>query len=262
MLELAEEPGLWIPPDPSGERILADGYCLVSWGRRGTVERIRLGSVERALAETRAEAHARGLGEVTWWIGEHSTPPDLAERLVALGLEPDRETPELTSLTIASRPAGEPAVEVRRVQSFEDYLRATELDWEIWGVPQDTRGERRADAPRQWRRLVADGRTGHYLAYLDGEPSGFGRAVFAPQAAILVGGATLPAARGRGVYTALVHARWDEAVERGTPRIAVSAGAMSSPILIGLGFEPIGRVRLLVDRLEAAREPATGGSPG
>jgi hypothetical protein len=46
-----------------------------------------------------------------------------------------------------------------------------------------------------------------------------------------------------------VHARWDEAVERGTPRIVVSAGAMSAPILLRLGFAPIGHVRLLTDRL-------------
>ena len=64
-----------------------------------------------------------------------------------------------------------------------------------------------------------------------------------------MGGATLPAARGRGVYTSLVHARWDEAVERGVPRLVVSAGPMSAPILERLGFLRLGGVRLLRDRL-------------
>jgi hypothetical protein len=73
--------------------------------------------------------------------------------------------------------------------------------------------------------------------------------VFAPAAAILMGGSVLPAARGRGVYTSLVHARWQDAVDRGTPRLVVSAGAMSAPILERLGFEPIGQVRLLRDTL-------------
>jgi GNAT superfamily N-acetyltransferase len=94
----------------------------------------------------------------------------------------------------------------------------------------------------------------HYLAFLDGEPAGFGRVLFTPFAGILVGGVTLPAARGRGVYTSLVHARWNEAVERGTPRLTVSAGAMSAPILERLGFAPVGKVRLLVDRLEGRPE--------
>jgi hypothetical protein len=73
--------------------------------------------------------------------------------------------------------------------------------------------------------------------------------VFAPAAGILMGGSTLPAARGRGVYTSLVHARWDATVARGVPRLAVSAGRMSGPILERLGFEPIGKVVLLRDSL-------------
>ena len=248
LIELAEEPGLWIPGDPTSDTILADGYCVVTWGRTATVERIRLAAdgVAPALEATRA---LPGLDRVTWWVGEHSTPGDLAEQLLAAGLEVDPETPGLTSLMIAARPAGEPEVQVLRVETFEDYLRAVELDWEVWGLPEDLRAERRAKAPEHWRMILADGRTGHYLALIDGEPAGFGRAVFTPSAAILMGGATLPSARGRGIYTALVHARWEDAVERGIPRITVSAGAMSAPILEKLGFEPIGHVRLFVDRL-------------
>ena len=247
MIELAEEPGLWIPQDPTSDTIVADGFCVVTWGKTATVERIRLeaGGVAAALETTRA---LPDLERITWWVGEHSTPGDLAEQLLAAGLEPDEGAPELTTLTIAERPAGEPTVEVLRVTTLEDYLRSIELDWEVWGVAPDVREVRRAKAPEHWRMIVADGRVGHYLALVDGEPAGFGRAVFTPWAAILMGGATLPAARGRGVYKALVHARWDEAVERGTPRITVSAGAMSAPILARLGFEPIGQVRLLVDR--------------
>jgi predicted acetyltransferase len=78
---------------------------------------------------------------------------------------------------------------------------------------------------------------------------GFARAVFAPFAALLLGGATIPEARGRGVYSSLVHARWREAVERGVPSIVVSAGPMSAPILRKLGFTALGNVRLLRDRL-------------
>lgn len=249
LIELAEEPGLWIPQDPTSDTILADGYVVVTWGTRATVERIRLtaDAVPAALELTRA---LPGLERVIWWVGEHSTPDGLAEQLLAAGLKPDGDLPELTSLSIASRPAGEPAIEVLRVSSLEEYLRAMELDWEVWAVPADERETRRAKAAQQWQMIVADGRVSHYLALLDGEPAGFGRVVFTPWAGILMGGATLPSARGRGVYTSLVLARWDEAVERGTPQLTVGAGAMSAPILERLGFEPIGKVRLLVDRLD------------
>jgi GNAT superfamily N-acetyltransferase len=261
LLELSEEAGLWMPVDPEGETIVGDGYCMRIWGRRADVERIRLGDVEAAVEEVRGHARERGVESVTWWVGELSTPAGLAETLLALGFVPDPDQPHLTSLTITSRPAGEPSVEVRRVEAFDDYLRAIELDWEVWQLPADDRAARREAAPARWESLAADGRVSHYLAYLDGEPAGFGRVVFAPGAGLLMGGAVLPEARGRGVYTALVHARWDEAVERGTPRLIVGAGSMSAPILERLGFERIGAIHLLRDRLDAngaSRPPRTG----
>jgi GNAT superfamily N-acetyltransferase len=182
-------------------------------------------------------------------VGERSRPGGLGELLAGLGLEPDPEAPALTSLTIDRPPEGEPTVEVRRIETLADYLGALELDWDVWEVPEADRPARRAAKAEAWQAIVAEGRSAQYVALVDGEPVGFAQAVFAPAAAILLGGSTLPAMRGRGVYTSLVHARWRDAVARGTPRIAVSAGPMSAPILERLGFEPIGRVRLLRDRL-------------
>ncbi len=250
LLELAEEPGLWLPPEPSRDVVFADGYCVVVYGRSVWVHRIRLepDQVARAVEEVRALLRARGLDEVSWWVGERSTPGDLAERLEQLGLEPE-DPPGLTTLAIARPPAGEPTVEVRRVESLEDYLTALEIDWASFDVPAGERAERRIAARLAWPLIVADGRSSVYLAYIDGKPVGFGRAVFAPWAALLLGGATMPEARGRGVYTSLVHARWRETVERGVPHMVVSAGPMSAPILERLGFERLGRVRLLRDRL-------------
>jgi GNAT superfamily N-acetyltransferase len=250
LLELAEEPGLWLPPDPTRDVVAGDGYSVVAYGRFAWVQRIRVGSdeVAGAVEEVRDLLRGRGFGEVTWWVGERSTPSDLGLQLAALGLEPD-DPAELTTLAITSKPAGEAEVEVRRAGTLEDYLLALEIDWEAFATPADERAERRVAARAAWPLIQADGRSSVYLACLDGKPVGFGRAIFTPLAALLLGGATLPEARGRGVYTSLVHARWDEAVERGVPRIVVSAGPMSAPILERLGFERLGRVRLLRDRL-------------
>jgi GNAT superfamily N-acetyltransferase len=250
LLELAEEPGLWLPPEPSRDVVVADGYCVVSYGRSVWVHRIRLAeaTVAQAVEDVRSLLRARGLDEVTWWAGERSTPTDLAARLERLGLEPD-DPAKMTTLAIEREPDGAPGIEVRRVESFDDYLIALEIDWTAFDLPPEERQERRAAARAAWPLIVADGRSSVYLAYLDGEPVGFGRAVFAPWAALLLGGATLPQARGRGVYTALVHARWRETVARGVPRVVVSAGPMSAPILEKLGFERLGSVRLLRDRL-------------
>jgi hypothetical protein len=252
LLELAEEPGLWIPLAPPSELIEVEGYFLVTSLRSASVERVRLEAhqVEAAVAEVRAFGRGRGYDYVTWWLGERTTPAGLTDRLLELGLAPEADSSEMTSLWIDRSPAGEPTVEVRRVENVDEYLRALELDWEVWDVPEEKRAGYRPIQRDAWRLIEESGRMSLYLAYLDGEPVGFGRAVFTPHAAILMGGSTLPAARRRGVYTSLVHARWRDAVAHGTPRIAVSAGSMSAPILERLGFEPIGQVRLLRDPLE------------
>jgi len=249
LLELAEEPGLWLPREPGTDLVVAGGYCVVVYGRSVWVHRIRLDAagVEPAVLEVRSLLLARGLDEATWWVGERSTPADLGERLEGLGLEDEAD--RLTTLAIDREPSGTPDVPVRKVERFEDYLTALEIDWEAFEISQPMREERRARARAAWPVIVADGRSCVFLADLDGEPVGFGRAVFAPWAALLLGGATLPHARGRGVYTALVHARWRETVARGVPRVVVSAGPMSAPILERLGFQRLGAVRLLRDRL-------------
>ncbi len=64
-----------------------------------------------------------------------------------------------------------------------------------------------------------------------------------------MGGAVLPDARGHGVYRALVRARWEHAVARGTPLLVVQAGHMSRPVLERLGFERHGELHLYIDRL-------------
>jgi len=249
LLELAEEPGLHIPLAPPSERVSGDGWTMITSLRSATVERVRLGDVERALGETRALARAAGFTHTTWWVGELTTPVGLADRLEKLGLAPDPELPRMTSLTLASPPAGEPGLEVRRVETREAFLQGLDLEWEVWSLPADERAEQRARYFDAWETLVRGGPVEHYVAYVDGEPAGFGRVLFTPLGGLLLGGVVLPAARGRGAYTALVHARWRDAVARGTPRLTVSAGHMSAPILERLGFERIGAVRLLRDSL-------------
>jgi GNAT superfamily N-acetyltransferase len=245
LLELAEEPGLWLPAEPKLAIFRAESFAFVTYGRAAWVHRLRLGEdeVEAAVERVEGMIELKGLKEATWWVGELSTPEDLGERLLALGLEPD-SPPDMVTLTIAEPPAGGATVEVRRVETFEDYLTALEIDWASFDVPEEERATRRLEAEKAWPRLQASDTQSTYLASVDGNPVGFGRAIFTRTAALLLGGATLPEARGRGVYTSLVHARWDEAVARGIPRITVSAGPLSAPILERLGFAPIGNVHL------------------
>src|SRR5262245_49216552 len=249
LVELAEEPGLWIPVVPPGEVLHRDGYSLVASPRTATVERVRLlpDAIEWTVEEVRRFGRERGYEHVTWWLGERTLPSGLADRLTALGLGPDPYTPEMTSLAIDRPPKAVQTVEVRRVESADEFLAALELDWEVWDVPEEERAGWRPIQRELFPELHATGQVRHYVAYLDGKPAGFARAALTPVAAILLGGSTLPEARGRGAYTPLVHARWQDTVERGTPLMVVSAGPLSEPILRRLGVEPIGQVRLLRD---------------
>jgi NAD(P)-dependent dehydrogenase (short-subunit alcohol dehydrogenase family) len=83
-----------------------------------------------------------------------------------------------------------------------------------------------------------------------GEAVAAADAILVDGAVALCGGATLPEARGKGAYRALLAARFRDAVERGTPVLVVQAGSMSRPILERLGFDTVARVRVLVDRME------------
>jgi GNAT superfamily N-acetyltransferase len=250
LLELCEEPGLWLP---ARERREVAGVTVVLRGDGMSAERLRVpeGGLRRAVAAVAEEARTRGLGEVTWWSGELTRPASAVGGLLHLGLEPDPSAPRLTSLTIDRPPAGAPAFEVRRVEGAKAYAVASEIDARAWGAGPDGRAARARRARRAWPALEAAGVV-CFTALLDGEPAGFGRAVVTPWALTLMGGATLPEARGRGLYTALVHARWREAVARGVPRLATSAGEMSAPILRSLGFEEIGHVRLLRQAVDVA----------
>jgi GNAT superfamily N-acetyltransferase len=87
-----------------------------------------------------------------------------------------------------------------------------------------------------------------YVASIDGVPVGTARAHFLDAGINLNGAAVLPAARGRGVYRALVAARWREGVARATPAATVQAGAMSRRILATLGFMTVAEVTVLSDR--------------
>ena len=103
-----------------------------------------------------------------------------------------------------------------------------------------------------FEQLVASPDAALFLAELDGTPVASARATFARGGVVLNSGATLPAARGRGAYRALVRARWEEGRRRGTPALVTQAGAQSRPILSSLGFVEVAEIRVLLDGPAAA----------
>ena len=206
------------------------------------------------MAEARTILGERSFPEASWWLGPSATPPDLAERLIALGLvdaeRPDHE-PRATAMALVREPPGAPAREVvaRRVRSFGEFAAANEVTLEAFGSSEHRREAVRGGLEDDWRREQQEAHTACFAAFLGDEIVGFARSVYFDDAVLLVGGSVRPDARGRGAYRALVRARWDDAVARGTPALFVHAGKMSRPILERVGFVPMFEFRILLDEL-------------
>jgi hypothetical protein len=245
LAELAEDAAAYTPLWPGIDRVNGGPYCLLFLEWLTFVQRIRLkpARVEQALADVRARMAERGRTRAMWWLGNGSRPADLRRRLLDLGLEPLAPEP-LLGMALDGPPQAEPTVEVRPVTTLADYLTALRIEHEVNEVSEEARTVTRAEGMRQWTRLRSSPLR-HYLALVDGEPVAMGRAAIG-DAVFLMGGATLPRARGRGAYTALVAERWRAG--GGRPLVA-QAGPESRPILAKLGFHEVGEIHILVDEI-------------
>ena len=115
---------------------------------------------------------------------------------------------------------------------------------EAFGSTEDEIAETVAELPERWRDTV----NLMHGVWLDGEMVAAGTAAPTSHGLLLYGGATLPSARGRGAYRALLRARWEEAERNGTPTLLTQGGSMSRPILERVGFERVGEVHILLDK--------------
>jgi GNAT superfamily N-acetyltransferase len=252
--ELAENPNVHQPlsagrelvTDPDGRFAI---YLSPGTGpHAATVQRVRLEAdhVVPAVEEIRALLRARGRSGAEWELGESCTPADLVERLAALGIVPDDDEPVAIGmvLTAGSEMTEPPGTSARRVESVDELVTARRIQDEGFG---DHRSEEVGfeQMEADYAREGIDGST--FLAFVDGEPVAAAYASYTPLGLLLFGGATLPSARGRGAYRALVAARAREAAARGTPVLVTHAGQMSRPILERLGFTPVARIDRLLD---------------
>lgn len=212
-----------------------------------SVQGVRLhdGEAPDAVAEVREILAPVGTRVVSWWLSDRATPEDVEEQLLDAGLQLLADDYLLDGLlTTTPPPPGPPDVEVRPAATAEEWAVLRELQDSIFDNPPERR-------PKREQLLGEFGRTNAMLfgAWLDGELVGAGAATPSSRGMLLWGGSVRDDARGRGCYRALVRARWDDAVQRGTPALTVSANNQSGPALRKLGFERVLRFR----RLESVR---------
>jgi hypothetical protein len=137
---------------------------------------------------------------------------------------------------------------VRLVETFEQFAAGREIQWEAFATPAERRARNRVRLQEDFDESQRLGVPVGFLASLDGRPAATALAIPSERGVLLIGGATATWARGRGLYRALVRARWDYAVARGTPALVTHAVPNTSyPILRRLGFREICTIRRLED---------------
>lgn len=182
-------------------------------------------------------AYFRALGQpFEWKHYDHDRPADLRARLVAAGFELDEEEQLLVLDLAGDAPpawlaAGAPAtVRDGGADLVDDLVRVADVVWpEHAAWIRSTLTAEATQAPAHTRLFVA---------YDDARPVAAAWTRWTPDSPFLslFGAATLPQARGRGHYRALVTARARHARALGARYLSVEAGPMSAPILTRLGF--------------------------
>jgi GNAT superfamily N-acetyltransferase len=216
-------------------------------------ERLEESEIPSTVEEVRGFLRAQERDKGVWLVSEEAFPADLAARLQALGMRPSDlpgvEARSAAMAAVLAPPPGPPGLVARPAESFDEFLAAQLIMGDAFGVDEETRRSFEKRAELLWSFQSADGAGATFVALLGEEIVAFGGAYFGKTAVFLSGGGTRPDRRGRGAYRALVRARWDVAVERGTPALTVGAGSMSRPILERLGFTIVGWDDCLLDEL-------------
>lgn len=247
------------PPEHPYEVIRRDGFTMgvfrgLSFGEVFP-EVLAVGRIEQTLTEARSVLAERGLQQGAWSVPEATRPASLAARLHEMGMVPAVEPPlepRFAAMLMLEAPQpGPPDVEARRAHGFEEFQAGQRVANAAFDMNEDDRRALEAHERVLWE-LESSGNSPlrSFVGLVDGEVVGSAAAIQGTNAVYLVGGSSREDMRGRGVYRALVRARWDHAVEGGTPALTVTAGRMSRPILERLGFSIVGWGDCLLDRFD------------
>jgi GNAT superfamily N-acetyltransferase len=182
-----------------------------------------------------------GLGyDFGWKVYDHDTPADLQARLTAHGFEPG-EAEAIVALDLVEAPVvlRQPVShDIRRIEDPAGIDEVIAVQGQVWDEDEFPGWV----AENLRRELLEHGeQIAIYVAYVDGTPASSAWVRFHPPGpfASLWGGSTVSGHRRRGLYTALVATRAQEARRRGMRFLTVDASPMSLPILEKLGFRCI-----------------------
>jgi hypothetical protein len=239
LLEYAETPDRYaiVPPGASVSRFDDGRVCVI---QGASVTGVSVGDDEVGGLVAQVHELVSPEKHTTWWLGPSVRPAGLPDLLLEHGLRVS-EVPLVKALALVDEPPAAPAaVEVRRVTSFEDFVASREVQWDAFETPPERREQQREHLRADFDESMELGIPVGFLATLDGRFAATGLAVPSERGVFLIAGSTAPWARRRGLYRALVRARWDYAVSRGTPALVTqSIPDTSYPILKRIGFQDV-----------------------
>lgn len=184
----------------------------------------------------REVGHFRNAGRhFEWKLYAHDSPPDLKERLAARGFRIG-EDEAIMALELADLPSELAAPQTHDIRKVDSEARLADFAAVNRSAWPDDNGS--------WMEVIVKTireqpeRLSAYVAYADGKPVSAARVDFPESSpfASLWGGATLEGYRKRGIYTALVAIRAQEAIRRGYRFLTIDASPMSRPIAEKHGF--------------------------
>lgn len=208
--------------------------------RRGTLIYSQLDEASADAVIEQEIDHFKRLGlaeHFEWKVFDYDQPADLKDRLAARGFAAEAPDAVLILDLTAIPPALTAPVthDVRRIHDAAQLEDVRSVMNAVWGDDDnsgiiDTLAATLRDKPEE---------LSVYAAYVDGIPACAAWIDFHARSEFsgLWGGSTLPAYRKRGLYTALVAERAQEAIGRGARYLTIDASPMSRAVLEKFGFQ-------------------------
>lgn len=199
--------------------------------------------VPELIARICADAKERAKESATWWISPATSPDGFGAALESAGgwlaETLDIYALELTDpLPAVGDTQGVRTVLVTDGRTLDDFRTVAEAVWE--DAPPSA--ARRADLLAQIARPIEQTQECRVVGYVEGAPVAMGGMQVVDGVCRLWGAATLPSARGRGAYRAVLLRRLQEARALGSTLALVHARiGTSGPIVARCGFTSYGR---------------------
>lgn len=191
---------------------------------------------ERSADSTIARVKERFAGKAFGWVtGPSTTPADLPARLERAGLAAAERLAGM-ALTDLDRPISAPPVRIDEVAP-RDAARESEMMARAYGMPREV-NDLFIKLLGAQKRIRARG----YFAYENDKAVAWSYLVYVPNTRVVLlgGAATVPEARGHGLYTALVKRRLDDARADGSEAAVIQGDrTTSAPICAKLGFREL-----------------------